>query len=248
MNTKYRLQESQYEFPYHYIPYFVENNRPSVIRKLKWGLEYLCYQWHIIEKVTDMTPKSVLEVGCGDGYFIGNLPKEISTRVGVDLSEKAISFAKAFNPECEFYAMDANELDEKYEIVTAIEVLEHIPDDELTNFFNLLNNRVKENGKVIISTPTTVLPLNKKHYRHYTIDLFKEQLDKSGAQLRILNIEYIFSRPWWYKLLMTTIDNKIFSLEIKFLMKFIWKKVWMVYRVANKNTGFHLVITLIKYK
>lgn len=246
MHNKIQIQENQYNFPYHHIPHFADSKSPSVFRKLKWGLEYLCYQYHIIDKVTLMNPESVLEIGCGDGFFIGHLPPKIPTRIGVDLSEKSIAFAKAFHPECLFYAQDASTLETSFDVVTAIEVIEHIPEDELPAFFQTLFKRTKDNGKIVISVPTTVLPLNKKHYRHYTAKLLVEQIQKTGISFKLYQEEYIYCDPWWFRYLKKALDNKYFSLEIKPLMRFTWKHIWNNYRLADKNTGHHLVLVLAK--
>jgi len=244
--NKFQIQDSQYEFPYHYIPHFTNDGTPSLLRKLNWGFDYLCYQKHLHEKVVFMMPQSVLEVGCGDGYFLGGLPTSIPVRVGVDLSSKAIAFAKAFHPDCIFYNQDISALVDTFDIIVAIEVIEHIPEEALPGFFHALYERVNNNGKIVISVPTTVIPLNKKHYRHYTIELFKRQLKQSGVDLVILQKEYIFSKPWWLNIFKRFFDNRLFSLEIKPLMHIAWKQVCNKYRIAKKQTGFHLVIVLEK--
>lgn len=245
-NIKFQSQEVLYDFPYHYIPHFTKNGTPSLFRKLKWGFDYLCYQKHLHEKVVSMNPNSVLEVGCGDGYFIGNLPKTIPIRMGVDLSSKAIAFAKAFNPHCTFYDIDASKLEDKFDLVAAIEVIEHIPEDELSGFFKTLYNRVNNSGKIIITVPTTVIPLNKKHYRHYTIELLENQIKQSGINLKIYNVEYIFSKPTWLGVFKRILDNRFFSLEIKPLMRIAWNQIWKKHRIANKNNGFHLLVEFSK--
>jgi len=242
--NKYQLQDSQYDFPYHYIPYFPSMGRPALARHLSWGLDYLCYQSHIRDKVISMEPSSVLEVGCGDGYFLGGLPSSIPVRVGVDLSQKAIAFARAFHPGLLFLCQDASLLEGNFDIVVAIEVLEHIPEEALPMFYKALRDRVARTGKVIVSIPTTVIPLNKKHYRHYTIDLLRSQLQFSNANLTVVQEEYVFFKPWWYDLFVRLSDNFLFSFELKPLMAFAWRQIWNKYRIATEKTGFHLVAVL----
>jgi 2-polyprenyl-3-methyl-5-hydroxy-6-metoxy-1,4-benzoquinol methylase len=245
-NNKFIIQESLYDFPYHYIPHFNKNGTPSLSRKLGWGFDYLCYMKHLQKLVISMNPNSVLEVGCGDGYFIGNLPTSIPIRVGVDVSSKAIAFAKAFHPNCVFYDFDAEKIEDKFDVVIVIEVLEHIPDDELSFFFQTLSKKVKQEGKIIVSVPTTVVPLNNKHYRHYTIELFENQLKFSGINFKIVNVEYVFSSPLWLKTLTRLFDNRFFGLEIKSLMRLAWNQIWRKHRIVNKKYGVHMVVELIK--
>jgi SAM-dependent methyltransferase len=245
-SDKFDIQDQQYSFPYHYIPHFDDNGAVSLSRKLDWGMEYLCYQGHLREMVIALKPSSVLEVGCGDGYFVGGLPDSISVRVGVDLSEKAIAFAKAFHQECEFRVQNVALMDESFDVVAAIEVIEHISNEILPMFLRSLSQRVSDEGVVIISVPTTVTPLNKKHYRHYTLEILTKQLESSGCGLRVKSYEYIYARPWWFPLFKILFDNRLFSLEIKPFMKFAWAQVWNKYRFASEVNGFHLVVVLGK--
>ncbi|WP_028571096.1 class I SAM-dependent DNA methyltransferase [Desulfonatronum lacustre] len=247
-SNKFELQDNLYQFPYHYIPHFETDGTPSLMRKLNWGFDYLCYQKHLQEKVVAMHPQSVLEVGCGDGYFISGLPSSIPVRVGVDLSSKSIAFARAFHPDCTFFAQDFNAIKDTFDIVAAIEVIEHIQENELPVFFNSLCHRTNNSGTIIISVPTTNIPLNKKHYRHYTIDLLKNQLADSQAGLSIKEYEYIFRKPWWYNIFRRFFNNKVFSLEFKPFMRFAWRDVWRNYRIADEGTGFHLVAVLTNKK
>lgn len=245
-NSKFKLQDSQYGFPYHYIPHFQSEGYPSIQRKLSWGLEYLCYQEHLKEKVTRWAPQSVLEVGCGDGYFLGGLPETIDNKVGVDLSEKAIAFAKAFHPSCDFRVEDAANITGKFDVVAAIEVLEHIPDELVSGFLRTCSDRVNDSGIVIISVPTTVLPLNKKHYRHYDLELLKNQVDEADCGLQVTDVEYIYSNPWWFKWFRRFFDNKLFAFEFKPFMRYAWKKIWNEYRLVDEANGHHLVAYLKK--
>jgi SAM-dependent methyltransferase len=245
-NDRRTIQESLYEFPYHHIPRIASDGTPTLIRRLSWGLEYLCYQRHLHEKVISMNPKSVLEIGCGDGYFIGNLPPSINIRVGMDLSSQAIAFARIFHPDCIFYDQDARAIEDRFDVVAAIEVIEHIPDDKLREMYETLYERVSDDGRIIVSVPTTVMPLNEKHYRHYTLDLLETQLRQSGARLRVAEREYIFSRPWWYGAFQRFSGNRLFTLEVKPLMRFAWRRIWRAHRIADENTGYHIVATLEK--
>lgn len=245
-SSKFNIQNKLYDFPYHYIPQFRPDGGPTFVRKWVGGLVYLCYQTHIKQKVTNMNPDSVLEVGCGDGRFIGSLSVSIPRLVGIDPSGQAIAFAKAFNPHCEFYNVDIQTINMKFDVVTLIEVLEHIPEENIPKFFQKLDQSIKENGKIFISVPTTNKPFSKKHYRHYTSALLRNQIDASKSNLSILEEEYIFIKPWWFNLLSKMYDNKIFSLEIKAVTRHAWRRIWNTCKDATEKNGWHLVVTLGK--
>jgi 2-polyprenyl-3-methyl-5-hydroxy-6-metoxy-1,4-benzoquinol methylase len=238
------LQENQYTFPYHHICYLDARNVGRTRRHLSWGLEYLCYQRHVQDLVQRLRPGSVLEVGCGDGFFIGQLDASIRRRVGVDLSERAISFAKAFAPSVEFRAIDVDAMTETFDVVAAIEVLEHIEDGEVGRFLRGLARRTKTGGAVVITVPTTNVPLVPKHHRHYDLGLLERQLEKSQAPLAVTNVEYIFRPTQVLRAYLGLTHNRVWSGEIRILERLAWQYVWDHLRVATSKTGSHMVVTL----
>jgi len=243
--NKFEYQENQYIFPYHYIAYLDDQNNVVNHRSLDWGFKYFCYLLRIKDLVEELNPSSILDVGCGEGRFLGLLRNNIK-KVGVDLSPKPIRFAKAFHPNIEFYAMDANQLQETFDIVTAIEVLDHIPDKEVTNFLQILEKNTKPHGNIIISVPTTVLPTSKKHYRHYTLEIFKEQLSQSNVKLKIKHIEYVYQSASWIKVYSKLTQNKFWIFEIKPIRNWIWKVIKSKYSRATEKNGEEMIVVLEK--
>lgn len=241
---KFSLQNSQYDFPYHYIPHFSPRMGISRIRYLSWGMEYLCYQHHLKGLVEGFKPRSMLEVGCGDGYFVGMLDKSIA-RKGVDLSKEAIAFAKAFHPDVSFEAVPIDACEEQFDVVAAVEVLEHIPDEQVGRFLRDVAARVRpDGGRLVLSVPTTVVPLNKKHYRHYDRTLLEKQLRDSGAGLALEKIEYVYreSRVWTFYSKLT--GNRYWNLELNGINRLMWKRIWERNRIASESNGRHLVAVL----
>ena len=235
------VQEQQYAFPYHYIPHFSEAGEARRCRTLGWGHEYLCYQYHIIDKVMSLNPTSVLEVGCGDGFFIGALGKKVAARVGADFSEKAIGFARAFHPDVRFHVGDAADIDQAFDVVTAIEVLEHIPDDGVERFLKVLFARVRPGGHVLISVPSVVLPFNKKHFRHYSADLLCSQVRDAQPNAELVSMEHICRVPRWMSLYNKLTVNRYWTFEVSAVSRWVWRKLWRQHRIVDANTGRHVV-------
>jgi hypothetical protein len=69
-DSKFVIQASQYEFPYHYLPHFSANGTPRLHRYLAWGLDYLTYTSFVVEQIRQISPRSLLDIGCGDGRLI----------------------------------------------------------------------------------------------------------------------------------------------------------------------------------
>jgi SAM-dependent methyltransferase len=85
-------------------------------------------------------PQSLLDVGCGEGVLVHQWAERLggSTRVvGIDLEEDSIQagWAQRTAPNLEYRVMPAESLpfaQDEFDLTTAIEVLEHVPDPERT--------------------------------------------------------------------------------------------------------------------
>ncbi len=84
-------------------------------------------------------PSSLLDVGCGEGVLVHRWSQRIPACrvVGVDLREPSIQagWEQRQAPNLEYRAMDGDDLPfaaSEFELASAIEVLEHVPDPEHT--------------------------------------------------------------------------------------------------------------------
>ena len=242
----FNQQERQYEYPYHHIPSFLPDGTGTRTRNLHWGFDYLTCVFQAKRKVEAWKPNSVLEVGCGDGAVIGNLDQNIERLVGMDLSEKAISFAKAFIPHVEFHAKDAADINEQFDVVMAVETLEHIPDEHVSSFLNTLYKRTKPTGKIYISVPSINLPLYDKHYRHYSPDSLVRQVEEAGLDVKVLEADFYrvpVPMEEFYKKLT---NNRLFLGEFHPLRRRIWKKIMETADNADPQKAQHVYACLQK--
>ena len=244
MDERAAEQDAEYVFPYHHIAHFDSAVSASRARILQWAVEYLVYMRRVVDLVAERAPQSVLDVGCGDGRFLGLLPTSIARRVGVDLSERAISFARAFHPEIEFHARDAGELNEQFDIVTAIEVLEHVPEPHVAGFLNTLAERTRPGGTLMIVVPTVNAPVPMKHYRHYDESLLVRSLRESGAPLEVLELEWILRPTLRLRLYNLLTFNRFWFAEVWPLRRRVWNHAWQSARLAEASNGKHLLAIL----
>jgi SAM-dependent methyltransferase len=105
-----------------------------VVKKLMAGFhEALDDLW---EKAA---PRSVLDVGCGEGVLTYEWAQKLQDNriVGIDLEDPKLKaeWATRTRPNLEYRAEEATRLsfqDDEFDMATAIEVLEHVPEPEET--------------------------------------------------------------------------------------------------------------------
>ena len=89
-----------------------------------------------IESITNLQGKRVLDVGCGGGILAESLSKAGSTVTGIDLSTKALKVAELHQLESgttvRYRSISGEDLakeePQSYDVVTCMEMLEHVPD------------------------------------------------------------------------------------------------------------------------
>jgi len=237
-NPKFEIQDNQYEFPYHYLA-FMDNETPQIKRTLGWGFEYLSYMNVVIDEIKHLNCKNILDVGCGDGYLLNHLEID-ADKLGIDLSQKAIMFANAFSKDAKFEVKDLFTLEGQYDLISLIEVLEHIPNDLVEPFMTKVLSLIKKDGYFIISVPTTVIPLNKKHYRHYDENLLSEHVENFG-DVKLIKERRVYKMSFSLKFAMRMLNNRIWSINSKTILNIFWK--WHLRNNINatKKDGCHIV-------
>ncbi len=170
LTKKQGYQESGYDFPYHYLDLFK-------IEELG-HIEKLSCLDIVKNSINPFNGQLVLDAGCGDGRFCYELRDEKVKVVGVDFSKRAIRFAKAFNPNVEFFVQDLKDLNLPYEFdyIVLIETLEHIIPENIPATLERLSNTLKKDGRLIITVPSPNLLMHKKHYQHFSEHSLKAKL------------------------------------------------------------------------
>jgi 2-polyprenyl-3-methyl-5-hydroxy-6-metoxy-1,4-benzoquinol methylase len=105
-----------------------------VVRRLMAG-----FQRTLDELLAAAAPQSILDVGCGEGVLTHTWAQRLTACrvVGIDLEDSAIQaeWATRRAPNLDYRVMKAENLpfaDGEFELASAIEVLEHVPDPEHT--------------------------------------------------------------------------------------------------------------------
>jgi len=114
--------------------------------------------------------KVVLDIGCGRGEVVDYCAKKGAEKVvGIDFSKDAIEIASEFNRDntnVELIEMEVIDINFKnvFDVVFMLDVIEHIPDEEMQVIYPKVYSTLKKNGMLILHTP-----------------IFKSTNDKDGS-------------------------------------------------------------------
>jgi 2-polyprenyl-3-methyl-5-hydroxy-6-metoxy-1,4-benzoquinol methylase len=105
-----------------------------VVRRLMAGFEAA-----LEELFAQADPRSLLDVGCGEGVLVHRWAERLGEKrvVGIDLEEQSLQagWSRRQAPNLEYRTLQAEDLPfaaNEFDLASAIEVLEHVPDPERT--------------------------------------------------------------------------------------------------------------------
>lgn len=108
--------------------------------------------------------ESVLDIGCGAGFFISKIKDRGSNVLGLEFNQKAIKSCldkniPVINTSIQEYAKSNSE---QFDVITFFQVLEHI--DNPMSFIEAALKVVKKGGKLIIGVPN-----NAPNYMYFNV-------------------------------------------------------------------------------
>src|SRR3954451_688888 len=124
--------------------------------RLKYLRDMIDQHWQCDERVRrPLEGKTALDVGCGAGLLAAPLARLGAKVTGVDASSELIAVAReharAMGLEMDYRAADVLEIEGQFDLVTCMEVIEHVADP--TAFIGALAKRLAPGGLLILSTP-----------------------------------------------------------------------------------------------
>ncbi len=167
--------------------------------------------------------RNICEIGCGVGNLSSKLGRKGYKVDAFDLDRNAVALAKRHNKNnnVNFFTKDVLTLrtNKKYDMVLAIEVIEHIKNDAIAikNIARIL----KKNGFLLVTVPVnekyrTEFDNRSGHIRRYTEKDLAEKLKKYG--FRIIKTKY-FNFPllwlWYFNVYIPYSDRKSAAKEKK---------------------------------
>lgn len=114
----------------------------------------------------------ILDIGVGRGEMLSCMQRwGYKNYQGIDISVSAVDYCKALCLNCEHVVNTSEWLDKnknKFELVTILDVLEHIKRDEIFVFLSAIQRSLKKDGKLIVQVPNLQAPDSCLH-RYYDI-------------------------------------------------------------------------------
>jgi 2-polyprenyl-6-hydroxyphenyl methylase/3-demethylubiquinone-9 3-methyltransferase len=112
--------------------------------------------WQVDEHSrTPLEGKTALDVGCGAGLLAEPLARLGATVTGIDAAPELIAVARehaaAMRLEIDYRAGDVHELEGQFDLVTCMEVIEHVADPAA--FLKAVAKRLAPVGLLVLSTP-----------------------------------------------------------------------------------------------
>jgi ubiquinone/menaquinone biosynthesis C-methylase UbiE len=161
---------------------------------------------------TNGTGPRILEIGCGSGALLQDL-EQYGTAYGLDVAAPALANCRERGLDCVSLA-DVTALpfeDEQFNVVIAIDVLEHVEDDAAA--IREINRVTKKGGKVILTVPAFQMLWSRRdvqchHHRRYLRDDFRSRVQKQG--FKVLKSTYI-NLPLFFPLFMMVKAGRLSS-------------------------------------
>jgi 2-polyprenyl-3-methyl-5-hydroxy-6-metoxy-1,4-benzoquinol methylase len=171
--------------------------------------------------------KKILDVACGVGYGSSLLiDKEAFSVTGIDISEKAINYArKNFKRKnVKFVTGNAEKLpfgNEVFDVVVSFETIEHLRQPNM--FLKEAKRVLKNDGLFIISTPNKgkYCSVNSFHVKEFKVSEFRKLVSKYFNDIRVFfQDSYLTSAVFEFgsKDFDMIVNNEFFEREGKYIL------------------------------
>lgn len=142
-----------------------------------------------------------LEIGCATGDFIQHIVENKNLVItGSEIYLNGLLYAKKNLPTVDFVQFDVTKggIDEKFDIIVAFDVLEHIEND-VTAILNI-NKMLHKGGSLIVTVPQHMFLWSKldeivKHKRRYSRQELATKLQKNGFDINFSTSFLFFLFP-----------------------------------------------------
>lgn len=241
MDEMQRAQELEYDFPYHYVARRTARGL-RLSHTWSWGFRYIAALDYLLAKMRTLSFTSAIDIGCGDGRFIAEVARafpDVHT-MGIDYSERAIAMARAMNPTLAFERLDltTHEYPKTFDLLTSIEVLEHIPPSTLPAFVAGMRRLAHPRSKLLLTVPHVNQTLAAKHYQHFDQAKLESTL---APHFRVESVEYIDRKSKLVNYVERAIVNNHFAITNERLLGILETAYLRKMFRASPDSGMRMV-------
>ena len=146
-------------------------------------------------KLLDFSNKKILDIGCGIGWSSHEFSKIAKSVHGVDISPVLTDLARRLfdRSNLEYSTIDITKnqqgLNSNYDIVTLIDVFEHIPSSERLKFYKSINSLLKPSGFVYLTCPSKYHQSWLRHNKPEGLQPVDEDVDISTLNEFCLHLD-----------------------------------------------------------
>lgn len=188
---------------------------------------YLSHRFAYEEAAKLAVDKTVLDVGCNNGYGTIVAGAHSKLTIGVDVSPTAVEFAQAFNSRenVRYQTIDGLGLpfdSETFDLAISFEVIEHVSD--AGRYLDEIRRVLKRGGAALLTTPNARMrldpgmkPWNEFHVREYLSAELFALLKQSFMNVEIRGL---FARPVLYDIELERVQRaKIEAIQKRAMQK-----------------------------
>lgn len=144
------------------------------------------------EIIESIKPYNLIEIGAGDGSFLGRIQHIVPRVVGSEYNSHAAQVCR--EKGFEIYSQDILKIDEQFDVVCHFEVLEHVFETKI--FMEQTLRLLKKGGKLIIGTPdpdgilSVVGEYELNLPPHHQFDFSKQSFDWLAKEFNLKIYDY----------------------------------------------------------
>lgn len=211
------FQEELYFLPYHWIM----KGYLRVSMGFRNGI--------VINLLNRNAGQRVLDLGCGDGFFIASLKKRFKdvNVIGADYNLRALRFARIMSGDGPCIATSAVSLglkNECFDAVVMLDVLEHLNEDDRNRTVDQVCAVLKKGGLLVVTVPSKRLPMDPRHYDHFSSENLKTLMERKFEDVKMSGC--CLYLPWIHKI-------------TRFPM--VWRIIYFIVRECSPRNAVTLI-------
>lgn len=199
--------------------------------------------------------KTVLDIGCGSGTLLSSLAADGRECIGVEPVPELAEMARRRNPSLEVLELEGHKIDElqhKFDTITAIDVIEHIEDD--TGQLKKIAQALVDRGQLVIVVPAYQLLYGLRdqaqgHYRRYGRRELSRKVRDAGFEIRSIRswnflgvVPYLVAEKILRKPLEVSLRKNVGASKIKNVVR---RLLDMWFRYVENRISFGLGLSII---